>query len=59
MGKDLKVSLGDGTTVSGEIVWIGEEGFQLKAKNEPQPTDVTFAQVTRVGGSAWWMFWRR
>ncbi len=59
VGKDLKVGLGDGRTVSGEIVWIGEEGFQLKAKNEPEPTDVRFAQVTRVGGSGWWMFWRR
>ncbi len=59
VGKDLKVGLGDGRTVSGEIVWIGEEGFQLKDKKEPEPTDVTFAQVTRVGGSGWWMFWRR
>lgn len=59
VGKELKVGLGDGRTVSGEIVWIGEEGFQLKTKNELQPTDVTFAQVTRVGGSGWWMFWRR
>ena len=59
VGKEMKVGLGDGRTVSGEIVWIGEEGFQLKSKHEPQPTDVTFEQVTRVGGSGWWMFWRR
>ena len=59
VGKELKVSLGDGSTVSGEIVWIGEEKFQLKAKKEPQPVDVTYEQVTRVGGSGWWMFWRR
>ena len=59
VGKDLKVSLGDGSTVSGEIVWIGEEKFQLKAKKEPQPVDVSYAQVIRVGGPAWWMFWRR
>jgi hypothetical protein len=59
VGKDLKVSLGDGSTVSGEIVWIGEEKFQLKAKKEPQPVDVSYAQVIRVGGAAWWMFWRR
>ena len=59
VGKELKVSLGDGSTVSGEIVWIGEEKFQLKAKKEPQPVDVAYAQVIRVGGPAWWMFWRR
>jgi hypothetical protein len=59
VGKEMKVGLGDGRTVSGEIVWIGEESFQLKSKKEPQPTDVTFEQVTRVGGSGWWMFWRR
>ena len=59
VGKELKVGLGDGRTVGGEIVWIGEEGFQLKSKNEPEPTDVRFAQVTRVGGSGWWVFWRR
>ena len=53
VGKELKVSLGDGSTVSGEIVWIGEEKFQLKAKKEPQPVDVTYEQVTRVGGSGW------
>ena len=59
VGKDFKVGLGDGSTVSGEIVWIGEEKFQLKAKKEPQPVDVSYAQVIRVGGAAWWMFWRR
>ena len=59
VGKELKVSLGDGSTVSGEIVWIGEEKFQLKAKKEPEPVDVAYAQVIRVGGAAWWMFWRR
>ena len=58
VGKDLKVGLGDGSTVSGEIVWIGEERFQLKDKREPQPVDVSYAQVIRVGGSGWWMFWR-
>jgi hypothetical protein len=48
IGKDLKVTEAGGTTITGSIVWIGEESFRLKVKNEPQPTEISFAQVTDV-----------
>lgn len=51
VGKGLKVTETGGTTITGSIVWIGEEGFRLKVKNEPQPTEISFAQVTGVRNS--------
>jgi hypothetical protein len=49
VGKGLKVTKAGGTTIRGEIIWIGEEGFQLKVKDEPLPVDVSFEQVTGIG----------
>jgi hypothetical protein len=48
VGQGVRVTLLDNTEEKGLITSIGDQSFAVKAKNRPQPVEVSYAQVTGV-----------
>jgi ribosome maturation factor RimP len=48
VGANLKLRLADGKKLKGSLVFLGEEGFELRAKPKEAPRHIAYSQVTEV-----------
>ena len=48
IGKEVKITETDKTQLKGVIVKIGEQSFQLKVKDSPDPVEIPYANVSSV-----------
>ena len=48
VGANLKLRLADGRKLKGSLVFLGEEGFELRGKPKEAPRHVAYSQVSEV-----------
>ena len=48
VGANLKLRLADGKTLKGSLVFLGEDGFELRGKPKEAPRRIAYSQVTGV-----------
>ena len=48
VGANLKLRLTDGKKLKGSLVFLGEDGFELRAKPQEPPRHIAYSQVTEV-----------
>ena len=48
VGANLKLRLADGKKLKGSLVFLGEDGFELRGKPEETPRHIAYSQVTEV-----------
>ena len=49
IGNSVRVTELDGTTVSGTLAAIRDDGFDVTVKKAPQPIPISYSQVSKVG----------
>ena len=48
VGANLKLRLADGKKLKGSLVFLGEDGFELRGKPKEAPRHIAYSQVTEV-----------
>jgi small nuclear ribonucleoprotein (snRNP)-like protein len=48
VGANLKLRLADGKTLKGSLVFLGDDGFELRGKPKEAPRHIAYSQVTGV-----------